>query len=131
MSVTAVLLNVRTRLWARAAGRCQYEGCNRPLWLDDVTKCEFNASYIAHIIADRPEGPRGHRKLSPKLAADISNLMLLCDVHHRLVDKEDITSHPIDRLRKMKADHEARIELATSISPEMQSEIILRTEHKF
>ena len=125
MSVSSIPEKVKTRLWGKAGGRCQYEGCREPLWQDGVTQCEFNISYIAHIIADKPDGPRGNKRLSAKLAADINNLMLLCDVHHRLVDKEDVAGHPATRLREMKADHEARIELATSIGPEMQSEVLL------
>ena len=94
MSVTSVPEKVRTRLWGKAAGRCQYEGCNKPLWIDELTKFEFNQSYVAHIIADKPGGPRGDTELSELLKADISNLMLMCDTHHRLIDKEDIAGHP-------------------------------------
>jgi len=102
MSVSSIPLDVRTRLWGKAGGRCQYDGCNRPLWLDTLTKAEFNTSYIAHIIADEPGGPRGDAVLSKKLKSDISNLMLLCDEHHRLVDRADVSAHPVDRLVEMK-----------------------------
>ena len=106
MSVTSVRSDVRTRLWGKAGGRCQYDGCNRPLWLDTLTKAEFNTSYIAHIVADEPGGPRGNALLSKRLKSDISNLMLLCDEHHRLVDKADVPGHPVDRLIAMKELHE-------------------------
>lgn len=125
MSVSYIPEKIKFRLWGKAAGRCQYSGCNRPLWLDSLTKAEFNTAYIAHIIADKPNGPRGHPELSKQLKSDISNLMLMCDEHHRLIDREDVAGHPVERLRAMKAEHESRIELLTSIQEEKQSHVLL------
>lgn len=125
MSVTYIPDRVKILLWGKAAGRCQYDGCNKPLWLDDVTKAEFNAAYIAHIIADKPTGPRGDPQLSETLKSDLSNLMLMCDTHHRRIDIEDIASHPVELLRKMKRNHEDRVELLSSITEEKQSHIVL------
>lgn len=125
MSVTDVPPRIRYCLWGKAAGRCQYRGCNQALYRDDLTKAEFNTSYIAHIIADKPDGPRGDKVLSEKLKADIENLMLLCDVHHRLVDIADVDGHPVKLLTQMKAEHEGRIEALADIQDEMQSHILL------
>ncbi|MGE8000273.1 SAVED domain-containing protein [Lysinibacillus sp. NPDC093190] len=125
MSVSYIPESVKMRLWGKAAGRCQYEGCNKPLWLDSLTQCEFNTAYIAHIIADKPRGPRGHETLSEQLASDITNLMLMCDDHHRLIDKQDVDGHPVERLCKMKKKHEERIELVTSITENMKSHVLL------
>ena len=88
-------------------------------------KEEFNVAYIAHIIADKPEGPRGDLELSERLKADICNLMLMCDEHHRLIDKEDIEGHSAERLREMKRKHEERINLLTSLMEDKQSHVIL------
>jgi hypothetical protein len=125
MSVTSVPEKVRLRLWGKAAGRCEYEGCNAPLWLDSLTQAEFNAAYLAHIIADRPDGPRGDPVLSEQLKADLSNLMLLCDAHHRLIDKEDVAGHSVERLRNMKIRHEDRISLLGAVGPNKQSHVLL------
>ncbi len=51
--------------------------------------------------------------------------MLMCDTHHRKIDHEEVKEHPAERLIKMKADHEKRIEIATSIKTNKQSHIIL------
>ena len=115
----------KIQLWVRAGGRCEYEGCNNVLWRDDLTMKNMNKAYIAHIIADNPKGPRGHPTLSEKLKNNLSNLMLVCDAHHRLIDIEELDEHPVSRLRKMKQDHEKRIERVTGIKPEKKSEIIL------
>jgi len=125
MSVSYIPEKVKIRLWGKAAGRCQYDGCNKPLWLDSLTKAEFNTAYIAHIIGDKPGGPRGDVELSKKLRADIANLTLMCDEHHRLIDHEDVQRHPVERLREMKRKHEGRIELLTSLMENNRSYVLL------
>lgn len=125
MSVSYIPEKVKIRLWGKAAGRCEYEGCNKPLWLDSLTKAEFNIAYMAHIIADQPHGPRGDKLLSEKLKDDISNLMIMCDECHRRIDKEDVDGHPAERLQQMKRMHEERIELLTSIQEDKRSHVIL------
>ncbi|HEY2461634.1 MAG TPA: HNH endonuclease [Candidatus Acidoferrum sp.] len=125
MSISYIRESVKLRLWGRAGGRCEYDGCNNRLWLDSLTKAEFNAAYIAHIVADSPGGPRGDPILSEQLKADISNLMLLCDSHHRLVDKVEVGLHPAERLAAMKKAHEQRLDVLTSITAEKQSHILI------
>jgi len=124
MSVTSISNKTRYTLWVKSAGRCQYRGCNNPLHQDILTKRNFNQAYIAHIVADVAGGPRGDETRSPLLADDLSNLMLLCDIHHRLIDKIDVDGHPESLLLKMKKEHEDRIERVTAISPDMQSHIV-------
>ena len=125
MSVSYIPDWTKQCLWGMAGGRCQYAGCNRPLYRDDWTKAEFNSAYIAHIVADKPDGPRGDRVFSPQLKADLGNLMLLCDPHHRLVDKINVTGHPAAMLCEMKRKHEERISLLTSLRDERASHILL------
>lgn len=125
MSQTHIPEKISVKLWVKAGGRCQYDGCNQPLWRDDLTMTEMNRSYIAHIVADSPDGPRGDAVLSPRLAAELANLMLLCDTHHRLIDREQVAQHPADRLHQMKAAHESRIEALTAIQPDKKSDVLL------
>jgi len=63
--------------------------------------------------------------LSSQLADDISNLMLLCDEHHRLIDREGKDNHSVETLQCMKREHEQRIETVTSIDSDRQSHILL------
>lgn len=122
LSVSYISPSTRNILWGKAAGRCQY--CNRPLYFDDLTKWEFNSSYIAHIIADKPTGPRGHPTESERLKSDLANLMLLCDQHHRLIDIVDISGHPVELLTKMKSEHEERVTIQTT-SKDHSSHVVL------
>jgi hypothetical protein len=125
MSVSYIPEKVKIRLWGKAGGRCEYEGCNSRLWLDSLTQAEFNAAYIAHVIADKPDGPRGHPKLSEELKCDLTNLMLMCDKHHRLIDRDDVAGHSVERLKGMKALHENRIDILADIAPDKQSHVLL------
>lgn len=117
----------RLTLWTRSAGRCQFDGCNRPLLGDLLTgKDELNDGYVAHIVADSVGGPRGDPVLSPKLSDDVANLMLLCNVHHRLIDAlKTRGEYPVERLMAMKAAHEDRIALVTDILPDRASHVLL------
>lgn len=125
MSVSYIPEKTKILLWGKSAGRCQYRGCNTSLYRDDLTQAEFNQCYLAHIVADSPNGPRGHVTRSKELKQSLSNLMLLCDTHHRLVDKVEVENHPEDVLLLMKKEHEDRIDLITGINPNMKSEIII------
>lgn len=125
MSITSISDKNKNLLWAVSGGRCEYAGCNRILHTDILTKKKYNSAYIAHIVADSPNGPRGDADRSIQLCDNIDNLMLLCNEHHNLVDKVDIGGHPESRLLIMKRKHEERIKRITDITPNMFSEIIL------
>ncbi|MCL2824180.1 MAG: SAVED domain-containing protein [Polyangiaceae bacterium] len=114
MSQTSIPNAVRQLLFGVAAGRCEYLGCNKLLTRDNLNQ-PGKFSVFAHIIADKPDGPRGDAELSPQLAQDIDNLMLMCLDHHRLIDVYDVDGHTVDRLREMKARHEERIRQLTEI----------------
>lgn len=125
MSVSVISEKNKFLLWGIASGRCQYRGCNKCMYEDTVTKAKFNQAYIAHIVADSIKGPRGDLKRSKLLANDIKNLMLLCDVHHRLIDKHKVVEHPEALLLEMKQEHEDRIKRITDIKPNMDSHVVI------
>lgn len=125
MSKTSIPAQVKLKLWIKSGGRCQFRGCNKLLYRDDLTKIERNSSYFAHIVADSPGGVRGDEELSPKLAKEFSNLMLLCDTHHRIIDdpsNEDI--YTVELLKTYKKEHEERIEYLTGIDESYKSHIL-------
>ena len=115
----------RTILWAKAGGRCQYAGCNKLLIGDLISGAEDrNFGFVAHIVADTPDGPRGDPIRSALLSNDINNVMLLCSVHHKLIDVDDVAGHPEERLLAMKAAHEQRIETVTAIDEDRASHVL-------
>jgi len=124
MSATTIPEKTKKLLLIKSGGRCQYKGCNISLYQDLLTKRDFNAAYFAHIVADSVGGPRGDKIKSPLLAKELSNIMLLCDSHHRLIDKIEVQKHSETLLLEMKKVHEERIERITAINPNSQSHIV-------
>jgi hypothetical protein len=86
---------------------------------------KMNAAYIAHIVSDSENGPRGDRIRSPKLAKDLNNLMLLCDEHHRKIDIEEKENHSESVLTEMKKEHESRISFLTALKPNNKVHIVV------
>jgi hypothetical protein len=88
----------RQRLYATFAGGCAFPDCPYQHQLPDgVTILE-----IAHIRAANPGGPRFSPPANEELANDDSNLILLCPVHHRLVDENpsDYSAETLFRIRE-------------------------------
>lgn len=125
MAKTKVDQKTQRALWARAAGRCQYRGCNCELIGELLSGKEDKMfGFVAHIVADSQNGARGHLTRSALLAKDISNLMLLCAKHHRLIDDEAPFDHPEELLLRMKNEHEQRVRIAAGIQPDRASHVI-------
>ena len=85
-------------------GRCMFEGCGENLGFDQLTGTEGNFSYLAHNVASAENGPRGVMGLSDKLSDDPNNVLLLCDKHHRLIDKVAAADYPAERLSRMRRE---------------------------
>lgn len=114
--------HTKFELWNKAGGRCEFRGCNKELWADRLTCSKLNLSNIAHIISWTPTGPRGDNVRSSLLAAEVSNLMLTCQKHNKVIDSpEYVKDYPEALLLKMKEEHEERIRIAISIVPENQT----------
>lgn len=96
-------------LCSNAAGRCEFEGCNEYVFQDNMTLREFNISNVAHIVASSPDGPRGDDKRSFELSDKLSNLMLMCPKHHKLIDDFE-KDYPEYKLIEMKMKHEERVQ---------------------
>lgn len=117
-------VRIQNVLWARAAGRCEFEGCNELLCEDQLTKKKVNGSQIAHIQPVN-RSARYEEGQSEDIKTDINNLMLLCYKHHILVDKEEPDNYPKEVLLEMKRKHEERILRATAVQQNKQSLIVL------
>lgn len=127
MSKTSIPLAVKLALVARAAGRCQYPGCNKRVDVDFLTGRRATAGIFAHIVADEPGGPRGDVVRSPALARSIDNLMLLCrDCHHR-VDVAEVAAHPESVLLDFKQRHEERVERLLTIDGSLRTRLLVVT----
>jgi hypothetical protein len=112
-------------VWARSAGRCHYPGCNKSLIGDLISGNEdANFGFVAHIVGEKANGPRGDAVLSPQLEDEPSNLMLLCGPHHKLIDVDEREEHTVQRLQDIKSAHEERIRIVTEIAPDRASHVL-------
>src|SRR5690349_4729616 len=75
------------QLYVMAGGRCEFQGCNRPLIKHHLTQQYGNFGEVAHIVAFSPQGPRGALGARPTNIHDLSNLMLLCADCHKEIDQ--------------------------------------------
>jgi len=61
---------------------------------------------VCHIAAANPGGPRYAANQTPAERHGYNNLILLCPTHHTVID-DDEEAYTVQRLTKMKTDHEA------------------------
>lgn len=117
---------VESMLWGRAAGRCEFEGCNQQLYKSKVTQEPVNVAQKAHIYAFSTGGPRGRKRGSTTQSNGIENLMLVCGACHATIDKKWTQKrYTVAMLRKWKQAHERRVALVTDIGPDKRSHILL------
>lgn len=94
------------RLWGKAAGRCAFPVCGFDCLEYVVQNSPVVIGEMAHVIAKKPNGPRG----KPGGGEDTyENLILLCPTHHRLIDKAPEGSYPEELLHEWKVSHETRV----------------------
>ena len=72
------------------ASHCAYPDCTTPLVFEDTARgVRSIAVDIAHIRSPRPSGPRHDPTYTAEKINSEENLLLLCTVHHRPVDRDD------------------------------------------
>lgn len=121
-----ILREVERLLWGRAAGRCEFRGCNKPLWKSPVTQEAVNLAQKAHIYSFSSDGPRGNTGISKRKLNDFANLLLVCHGCHQKIDKnKDGGRYSVDLLRQWKEDHERRVEIVTGVDPRKKSHVVL------
>jgi len=124
----SIARSVERELWARAAGRCQFSGCNSLLYKSSITQQSANLTQKAHIYSFSEKGPRGWGPFKIGLTSlnDISNLMLMCHGCHSKIDQEGGASlYPANLLIGWKTQHERRIEVVAGIASDKKSNVVL------
>ena len=111
-----IAVTVQTMLWGRSAGRCEFAGCNKPLWKSSVTQERVNIAQKAHIYAFSANGPRARASIPVSVLNSVDNLMLVCHECHQKIDRRsDGGRYKAPLLQQMKATHEERIQRVTGI----------------
>ncbi len=119
---------VERELWARAAGRCEFNGCNRLLFKSPVTQERVNISEKAHIYSFSEFGPRGWGPfvLNRRQLNELANLILVCHDCHETIDQDqEGERYSAELLIKWKEEHEKRIAIVTGVAPTKKSYVVL------
>ena len=90
-------------LFARSGNRCAFPKCTAPIAQGDTLVGE-----VCHIKAKKSGWPRYDAAQTPDDRHAYGNLILLCPTHHTVID-DDEEAYTVERLHKMKAEHEAQI----------------------
>lgn len=106
-------------LFSLSAGRCAFPGC-RTCCIEPGTKfdAEVITGKIAHIVAHSDNGPRSDLSMSLADRDSYPNWILLCAVHHDIVDGQPNT-YTVAELRSWKEEHEQWV--ATMLASNMPS----------
>ena len=114
-------------LWVAAGGRCEI--CRKLLTESQISFHELNLAERAHIIGQGDKNsPRHDSVLSPLLASDRDNIMLLCfNCHHEVDALETRSTWPIETLRNIKKLHEERIKYLTSLDAKRTRVLVFQT----
>lgn len=89
------------RLFALSRNRCAYPKCETPI----VHPSGTVTGEVCHIRAQSATGPRFDCKQTDDTRQAFENLILLCSVHHRVVDDQSDT-YTVELLTDMKEMHE-------------------------
>ncbi len=114
---------VKLKLAVRAGGRCEFPGCNQPLFEHRVTLADGNFSEFAHIVAFSRGGPRGADSARPRDLHNLANLLLLCQQCHKLIDDRP-DDYPRAVLESFKTEHEERIHHVTGLAPDQRTVVV-------
>ncbi|MGN6148068.1 MAG: HNH endonuclease signature motif containing protein [Rhizomicrobium sp.] len=107
------------RLLLRSGNRCAFPKCSVSLLSGETVIGE-----ICHIAAAKSGGPRYDGEQSATERHSYDNLILLCPLHHKVVD-DDVESYSAARLLKMKADHESKAEKISEEEASQGAQLLL------
>lgn len=101
-----ISLKTHKLLWGRSGNRCAFQVCRNELIADETeTDDESVIGDEAHIVARKEDGPRGDNPLPLEERDKYDNLILLCRIHHKLIDDQP-NFYTVDMLTAWKKSHE-------------------------
>jgi hypothetical protein len=124
MSISAT---TKRLLLARSGGYCQNPECNSDLYPQFEDGTITNVEELAHIIAQKEDGPRGENVKHLSNRDEYDNIILLCPTCHSKIDKNP-DKFSVETLHKWKDEHEEKIRSNFHVPtydnrPDLRSEI--------
>lgn len=102
----SISLKTQKMLWGKAAGRCSMPECRLELVHDATeTDDETLVGENCHIVAESDTGPRANPNMAIEQRNTYTNLILLCNNHHKVIDSQE-NEYTIQRLNEIKQAHE-------------------------
>lgn len=105
-----ISLKTQKILWGKAAARCAIPDCRRQL-VEDISETDDPTlvGENCHIVAEKDGGPRSNPTMSADDRNRYANLILLCNVDHKIIDDNEAI-WTVDRLKALKVEHETWVE---------------------
>lgn len=114
-------LSTLKALFAKSLNRCAFPNCHRPI-VDDVTSTVVGE--VCHIEGVGKRAARYNPNRPAETLNEISNLILLCGEHHKLVDDKK-NGYTVAALTQMKHNHEAKGRLEVCPEDEQHARMLL------
>lgn len=90
------------RLFAHSGNRCPFPNCKATLTFNDTLVGE-----VCHIKGEKPGAARYDASQTDQERQAYDNLIAMCPTHHTVID-DDEDAYTVQRILKMKTDHEAK-----------------------
>ena len=104
MSPVSITQQTLKKLFALSGNKCAFPNCNNPIY---DTENDSLIGEMCHIKAKCANGPRFDENQTDEERNSFENLILMCSNHHIFID-DDPASYIVERLQKIKADHESQ-----------------------
>lgn len=120
----------RTRkiLWGKSGNKCAM--CRHTLVFENTKNDrESVVGEECHIISGASQGPRNDSDFSREMIDDVSNLILLCRVHHKQID-DQVETYTSELLKSIKYNHERWVEDKLKDQPEIPRVQIKRVKEE-
>ncbi|EMA8956127.1 HNH endonuclease [Vibrio fluvialis] len=120
----AISDKTRKILWGKSGTKCAI--CKQSLVFERTTQdSESVVGEECHIVSGAKQGPRSDLEFPRDKIDDVSNLILLCRVHHKQIDDQVETFTP-ELLRTIKCNHETWVEEKLKETPQSPKVRIVR-----
>lgn len=99
-NIMSISDKTRKMLWGRSGNRCSI--CKIELVVEATTKDDPSIiGEECHIISGQVNGPRYNTELNKNNIDTYDNLILLCRVHHKMIDdqQETYTEHVLKQMK--------------------------------
>ncbi|MFC0604656.1 hypothetical protein [Winogradskyella pulchriflava] len=116
----SISLKTHKILWGKSGNRCSFPDCKVELVMDESES--DNPSVVgqeAHIVGKKIKGPRGNSSMPIEDRDKYDNLILLCSIHHKLIDDQP-NNYTVVKLTEFKKNHEEWVSKNLSIDKQKQ-----------